>query len=307
MSSVWYAGTAAEPALDIDERRQLKRFEMICGHFARLERMVNGEVKFELPANTSSRASMLEGPAVAQGSKLAQMERERLNLGDNPLDEIESVFDSMGIKIVGLRLPESSTISGGFFFESDIGPCIMVNASLSLEEQLFSAAHQYCHFLADYNPYLPRLCYCGVPVGDDPSEERATGFAGGLLLPEASLAALMNGNGAVGTKARDLQALGVYYGVPTWAVAHRLRQIGLDISPVGENESFEVEASENGPERDLPRRFVRLALEARSCDLVTRLRMARLLQMDLPAADELYLYFCSRDDNKGDEDSPGAC
>jgi len=292
MNSLWYENAAAERRLSAGERRLLKRFEVICRHFARLERAVHGDVQFELPTSTSSKAAFLKGSAVEQGGALAKLERERLKLGNDPLDDIEGLLDRMGIKLVRLPLERESRIAGGFFFDSDVGPCIMVNGSLAAEEQLVAAAHEYCHFLADYNPYLPRICFLDEAAGSDPSEARAAGFAAAFLVPEESLSSLMTGREGVTAGEEGLRALGVYYGVPVWAVARRLEEIGVPVAGVPAREE-DAGPTRGAKVQELPRRFVRLALEARARGLVSPLRMARLLQVDVATAEGLYEYFSS--------------
>jgi Zn-dependent peptidase ImmA (M78 family) len=188
-------------------------------------------------------------------------------------------------------MPAGSDVAGAFFFKSEIGPCIMVNARLEAEERAFSVAHQYCHFLADFNPYAPRVCMRGEPVEKEPSEERATCFAEAFMLPGASLDLLMNGDGAVGTGAREIAALSIHYGVPTWVVAHRLRGIGFDVAEMPEEVREEPTREDLPADPHLPERLVRLALEARLRGLVSPLRMARLLRMESSTAERLFRYY----------------
>lgn len=297
MRSEWYAGAANVADLDRDEKYRLRLFGVLCDHFARLENLVHGEVTFELPTHVTNDPTLLSGPSVEQGRKLAGLERERLCLGEDPLDDVEAIVDGMGMKILSVPMPVESDVAGGFFFKSGIGPCIMVNSRLSAEERGFSVAHQYCHFLADFNPYRPRVCIRGEPGGGEPSEERATGFAEAFLLPAASLDLLMNGERGMGTGARELKALSIHFGVPLWVVAHRLRGIGLDVPEVPDETPDETRRDDVNADPHLPERLVRLALEARLRGLVTPLRMARLLRMEPPTAERLFRYYseCGED------------
>ncbi len=291
MKGEWYRGIAGESDLGEDERRQLKRFGLLCGHFAELELTVDGEVSFELPTHAGADPSLLSGPPADQGRRLARLERERLCLGADPLDDVEDILDAMGIKVIGLSMPASSEIAGGFFFDSEVGPCIMYNGSLSEEQKACALAHQYCHFLADVDPYLPRVCHWGESGAGGPSEERAGGFVGEFLLPAESLVPLMRGDKPVGTGSKDLKALGVHYGVPVRLVVERLRKMGFSLSPRGDLMDDAIARRRSPPAPDLPTRLVRLGLEARSRGLVSSLRMARLLQMDVATAEELFAYF----------------
>ena len=42
MRPEWFAGCPLAGTLDAEERRGLRRFEMLCRNFARLERLVEG-------------------------------------------------------------------------------------------------------------------------------------------------------------------------------------------------------------------------------------------------------------------------
>ena len=291
--AAWYGGVPIESTLDECERRQLRIFEILCRHFAYLERVVIGEVSFEQPTYFSSDSSVLAGPWDVQGSKLAQMERDRLSLGQDPVVGLSDMLDGMGMKIITRPLPESSNIAGGFLFRSDIGPCIMLNSVMSPPEQTLAMAHQYCHFLADFDPYLPRVCPKERPRGEDSCEDRAGSFALAFLLPEASLVNLAGGKGDDGMDPSVLDALAIYFGVPQAAVAERLDWLGVE-SVVPEAKSPEVKKKVSGEvAADLPERLVRLAVEARGRDLISDLRVARLLQVELRVARQLVAFFAA--------------
>jgi Zn-dependent peptidase ImmA (M78 family) len=300
MRSEWYSGAANVADLNRDERDRLRLFGVLCDHFARLESLVQGDVTFELPTHVTSDPSLLTGSAIEQGRRLAGLERKRLRLGQDPLDDLEALVDGMGMKVLAVPMPLESDVAGGFFFKSEIGPCIMVNARLSPEERAFSVAHQYCHFLADFNPYTARVCARGEPVGGEPSEERATGFAEAFMLPLGSLDPFLNGEKAIGTGAVELKALSIHYGVPVWVVAHRLRGIGFDVADVSEEALWEA-AEDVAFEPHLPERLVRLALEARLRGLISPLRMSRLLRMERSVAERLFRYYgeCESEPGEG--------
>jgi Zn-dependent peptidase ImmA (M78 family) len=295
MRARWYSGAANVADLGRDEMRRLRLFGVLCDHFARLERLVQGEVAFELPTHVTDDPAVLSGSALEQGARLAGLERERLRLGEDPLEDVEAIMDAMGMKVLAVPMPAGSDVAGGFFFNSEVGPCIMVNARLEADERAFSIAHQYGHFLADFNPYTPRVCMRGEPEREEPSEERATGFAEAFMLPGGSLDLLMNGYRAMGTGPREVKALSIHYGVPVWVVAHRLRGIGFDVSDVQED-AESAPATEDAPaDPHLPERLVRLALEARLRGLISPLRMARLLRMEYSTAERLYSYYSEAD------------
>lgn len=296
----WYAGVPAEESLSDSEKRELRVFEILCRHFAYLERLVVGEVSFELPNYAASGLPVLEGTVEDQGADLARRERERLVLEEGPVVGVRDILDNMGIKVMAMPMPDGSDVDGGFLFRSDIGPCIMLSASLSARERTMEMAHQYCHFLTDFDPYLPRVCLGGRPPGVDPCEDRARSFALEFFVPEESLVSLLGGRGLGDVGEPELDALAIYFGVPPRAIAEQLGKLGLDASSgAGESDDRERVPSNEGTV-GLPERFVRLAVEAHSKGLISDVRMGRLLQVSAEVAHELVAYFSSGEIQNGE-------
>jgi Zn-dependent peptidase ImmA (M78 family) len=287
----WYHGVPAGNRFDDEERRELKLFEVLCRHFAYLERVVAGEVSFELATYQVSDLAESALPSDDEGRNLARRERQRLCLGKDPIVGMKELLDAMAIKVFSRLLPEGSDIEGAFLFRSDVGPCIMVNSSQSPERQTLALAHQYCHFLADFDPYLPRVCVGGTFSETDACEKRAWSFALEFLLPGDALLGLLGREEGDGVRTSELEALALYFGVAKSAVAEQLARLGLRAEQVEGELARETREVSSDRVARLPERFVRLAVEARSKGFISNLRAARLLQIPPRVAMELMAFF----------------
>ena len=120
-----------------------------------------------------------EGPGRAQAA--AERVREQLHLDDDPIFDISGLLeDKVGIKVLWLEIA-----SDGFFglsvAEDGSGPAIVVNSwdRISVERQIFTAAHELGHLLLHRDEFNPD------EVAEDIDAEReADVFAAHLLMPE---------------------------------------------------------------------------------------------------------------------------
>lgn len=209
---------------------------------------VGGPPKYQLPMPKTSTE------AVRQGHLVAQEERRRLGLGDNPIPDMADLLTVEGIWASGAKLPDE--MSGMFLRHSSIGLVVLVNFRHPRGRKRFSYAHEYAHALMD--------CEQSVSVSQlanrkSPIEVRANAFAAAFLLPSTGIAAfLAQRNKGLGSResipvydvATDEEGLGVqalwrstpgsqnisyqlvarmahHYGVSYQAATYRLR--GLDI------------------------------------------------------------------------------
>ncbi|NJD27652.1 MAG: ImmA/IrrE family metallo-endopeptidase [Chloroflexi bacterium] len=112
---------------------------------------------------------------------VAELVRERLELGDDPIFDISGLLeDKVGSKVLWLEIA-----SDGFFgmsvAEDGSGPAIVVNSwdRISVERQIFTAAHELGHLLLHRDEFNPD------EVAEDVDAEReADRFAAYLLMPE---------------------------------------------------------------------------------------------------------------------------
>lgn len=115
----------------------------------------------------------------------AELVRKELDLGDDPIFDISGLLeDKVGIKVLWLEMA-----SEGFFgmsvAEDGSGPAIVVNSwdRISVERQIFTAAHELGHLLLHRDAFDPDK------VAEDADAEReADSFAAHLLMPEPPFA-----------------------------------------------------------------------------------------------------------------------
>ncbi len=86
------------------------------------------------------------GDVVKQAQKHAQELRDWLGMGSGPIVDIFSLIEiDLGIRLYQRKL--ASKIAGLFSYDSDIGACILLNASHPIERRSQSAAHELGHFI----------------------------------------------------------------------------------------------------------------------------------------------------------------
>ena len=118
-----------------------------------------------------------------QGQLIAQHERQRLKLGDKPVDNIFEILRSQGIRVTRQSLSES-TLSGVSVVQPYAGLCVLVNYDEDLYRQFFSAAHEYAHMLLDRDRIVKESCIVSYDAYRDESiEKRANSFAANFLVP----------------------------------------------------------------------------------------------------------------------------
>jgi Zn-dependent peptidase ImmA (M78 family)/DNA-binding XRE family transcriptional regulator len=143
--------------------------------YGSLERLVNEErpylfAQFQLPRGAG------------RARRSAEMVRGKLDLVDEPIFDISGLLeDKIGIKVLWLEMA-----SEGFFglsvAEDGSGPAIVVNCwdRISVERQIFTAAHELGHLLLHRDDFDP------IEIAEDLEAEReADVFAAHLLMPEA--------------------------------------------------------------------------------------------------------------------------
>lgn len=113
--------------------------------------------------------------------KAAERVRARLELADEPIFDISGLLeDKIGIKVLWLEIA-----SEGFFglsvAQDGSGPAIVVNCwdRISVERQIFTAAHELGHLLLHRDEFDP-----DETVEDVEAEREADTFAAYLLMPE---------------------------------------------------------------------------------------------------------------------------
>ncbi|OKH55579.1 hypothetical protein NIES2101_04145 [Calothrix sp. HK-06] len=117
-----------------------------------------------------------------QGQEAASFERERLILGNQPIENIFELIRNQGIHIFKRQL-EDKNISGLYINHPIAGHCILINYLDDLYRQNFSAAHEYCHALFD-SSQGQEVTYLKSSNDKSELEWRANSFAGNFLVPK---------------------------------------------------------------------------------------------------------------------------
>ena len=124
--------------LDAASQAVLQRFKRYCDDYLRLERLASRSLELApLYSNISP-------------ERLAEEERRRLGLGDEPIRDIFALSELNGCRILRLPIPAGSKLSGAFIFLEDKEAAFaLINSADTPGRQAFTAAHEYCHYLKD--------------------------------------------------------------------------------------------------------------------------------------------------------------
>ncbi|HID06680.1 MAG TPA: ImmA/IrrE family metallo-endopeptidase, partial [Armatimonadetes bacterium] len=161
---------------------------------------------------------------------LADKERARLQLGDQPIGDIFSLLENQGLRIIRIAIPNSK-LDGAFAYERNKGAFALVNASRSKGKQTFTAAHEYCHFLKDradgYHPCQIHDDYT-AQLRQKELERFANVFATHFLMPETGVREVVESQFGLGhgLRAEEVIYLKRYFGVSYIAMLLRLRELG---------------------------------------------------------------------------------
>jgi len=211
-------------AVDDRARTELQKFRRYCDDYLRLE--------------TATGRRLALGPLYAQtvtAERMAEEERRRLGLGEEPIRDPFALCEANGCRILRLPMPEESKVSGVFvFLEQKEAAFALVNASQSLGRQAFSAAHEYCHYLKDRNEG-PVIDNADVFIDEyaslyHPREQFAQEFAARFLMPPAKVREIVEKDLRVVPPQRlvldHALYLKRYFGVSTLAMFRTLRALG---------------------------------------------------------------------------------
>jgi Zn-dependent peptidase ImmA (M78 family)/DNA-binding XRE family transcriptional regulator len=195
-------------------------------------------------APADSRAESFE-----QAEEAACAERARLGLGIAPLPDLVDLFESQGVRVALLDLPDQ--VEGLSLFPPDLGPYIVVNCNrASHARRRFSFAYEYAHVLFDSHEQS-QISLRGER--DDPREFRANAFAAAFLMPadgirrqlssigkrqeqisfrvsEGGLASVQGHDEWNAVQPTDVAQLAHHFGVSHQALIYRLNDLGF-LSP----------------------------------------------------------------------------
>ena len=278
------------PSPDIDDEQTVVAIELLqrlADDYVELERIAEAPLPFRYPAEAD--ISGIEPDSA--GETLAASERNRLGLGDGPVQQLRQMLETdVGLRIFCLELP--SRVAGLFVNSTEYGACIAINARHPFERQRWSLAHEYAHFLAQRSLTEATILhgYRRVPA----SERFADGFAENFLMPSSGLQRRFQDVRRArrdGATPADLLHLADLYHVSLEALVRRLENLNLVKRHTWDrlvNQGFRVHEARDllelaalPPDTELlPLRFRYLAVEAYLRGQISEGQFAKFLRTD---------------------------
>lgn len=258
------------------------------------------EELLEFPARSDARpgyraaAPTSKWEAIGQGTGLAEQERRRLDLGNEPLRSVPELLERQGVTIGPLTAADGDELDGFYLETEELGPCIAVNPQhddWTGFRAAFTAAHEYAHWLLRDRQVEVFAFKKGT---DDLLEVRANAFAAAFLMPEAGVRdylashGLLSGGVVSHLSQGDVVRAMSHFGVSRPALLYRLQNLRLitegtreelwdfTIHPVAQ--ALEIEF---GRRRYIGTRLPALAIHAWRKGLISASRAAGLCQLDL--------------------------
>lgn len=259
-------------------RRLIVRFDELCRAETELEEALQKPRKILIKRITGDYSPQ----------ELADKERRRLGLGEQPIGDLRKLLTDQGVRIFMLPIPDipANELSGLSWWHDAYGPCILVNSRNNPGRRSFTLAHEYAHLLRADPPTV-----CALML-DIPEERFAHRFAAIFLIPATDLrksfVELVGPHGTLPTD-QDLGRLANRYGVSLEAMGRRLED--LELIPRGTTDARIAEwekrptyyRGRKGPKwrHQLGEEFVSLALEAHSEGQISLSKLAQYFGQDV--------------------------
>jgi len=206
--------------LDETGRAVVRKFERYCEKYLRFEEL------------TGRRLELAPLYSHVSAERLADDERRRLGLGDEPIRDIFSLVELNGLRIFRHPLPEGSKVSGVFvFWEEKSAAFALINSAQSAGRQAFTVAHEYCHYLRD-RLESPVIDNADVFIDEyvslySPREQFSQAFAARFLMPPVKVCDVVEKDlRPQRLNYDDVIFLKRYFGVSTAAMLRTLRNLG---------------------------------------------------------------------------------
>jgi len=208
-----------EKTLTSRAKKSLKKFKKYCDDYLGLEEMLG------------RRLALAPAYSHTNPEELALEERRRLGLGDAPIRNIFLLVEGNGLRIFRHAFVPEDKISGVFiYFQVKEAAFALINSNQSLGNQVFTAAHEYYHFLRDRYTE-PIVDNPDVFVEDyvslyHPREKYAQLFARRFLMPPTKVRAMIERDvKSSKLNYEDVIYLKRYFGVSTQAMLQTLRDL----------------------------------------------------------------------------------
>jgi Zn-dependent peptidase ImmA (M78 family)/DNA-binding XRE family transcriptional regulator len=125
-----------------------------------------------------------DGTPDQAAEEIAQRERNRLGLGDGPVEDLARILDSdVGLRVFRLTLP--SKVAGLFAYNDTLGGCIGINGNHPDDRGNWSLAHEFAHFLT--TRYQSEVSFLFADRPSSRKERFAEAFAKFFLMPSSGL------------------------------------------------------------------------------------------------------------------------
>lgn len=168
---------------------------------------------------------ILKGDVRAQAEQDAAELRQRLGLGDAPVNDIVTLLElQMNVRVYVRRF--DGRISGLFAYDDALGACMLINANHPRERRTQTAGHETGHFVSTRN--RPEVLHLGEP--ENSREERyANAFARAFLTPARAVKQKFQEvtAGSDRLSRRHVIVLAHFFGVSREALVRRLEELGL--------------------------------------------------------------------------------
>jgi transcriptional regulator with XRE-family HTH domain len=258
--------------VDNKARALLKKFKKYCEEYLHLEDLTGRRIEL---------APLYSHPSA---EAMADEERRRLGVGNEPVRDIFSLFELNGLRILRLPIPEESKISGVFiFFEAERAAFALVNSAQPFEQQVFTSAHEYCHYLK-HRYSGPVIDHPDIFIEEylplyHPREKFAQKFAVCFLIPSQKIKEVIEEDlHSKNISFADVLYLKEYFGVSIPDLLHTLKDLAyipnskyeafIKIKPSIDDEAYfkdsgrHVRPLKKGSKAKPSRRFMSLAIEA---------------------------------------------
>lgn len=235
-----------------------------------------------------------------QAKDLAEKIRRNLKLGNAPIKDIFNLLEGQRIFVV--RMPiNGDGLSGAFYYDKKKKNAqILVNSNRSKGHQIFTAAHEFCHYLLDKDEQI-------IIEHDNqkksPIEKRADAFAANFLLPEEGIRFYIQKvlNKTKKLDDNDLVRIQNEFKISWSFLIYRLHNLdyifdgGLNakldnikqLNSLAVQFGFEPEFSEQNGKYELPSEYFRLALSAYFDKKISLNRLSDLLRQSQEETEEL--------------------
>jgi Zn-dependent peptidase ImmA (M78 family)/transcriptional regulator with XRE-family HTH domain len=277
-----------KPAETEQLQAAIGEFKRFVENYLDLERRMKAPMRLNYPEQVkfNPRVNVAE-----LAEDVANRERQRLGLGDQPIPNIRTLLESdVGVRIFFTCLPR--IFAGMYIFVDGLGGCMLINSVHPRDKQRASIAHEYAHLIVDR--YTAGIDYLNI-VGRKPANERfAESFAMSFLMPASSVRFRFNEivNSTGNFQVADLVKLKHFYSVSMEAMALRLEGLGLlrtgtwDLLkekglPVKESERRLGLVTDAAPEPAYPERYKFLAVHAHERGELTEKEVANYLRCDI--------------------------